>query len=671
MKRALALLVLLAGPALAGAADVSELSPWLDSLSREDLRAQVAELPSPAATDARGRTLLHHAVCEAPDRVPLLLELGVDPRITDDNGASALHRLFRCGHPADDARLSRTTVRLLNAGALFNERDQRHRTPVHAAVAGMPEDSGRVNHYRDAAALMLARGAEPGPWDRKGITPLHLAARKSSAALVDWLIQMGASVDKQDDRGRSALWYASAGRHNLGVFEALLRHNADPGLTPEQGPSPIRRAAASQAWQKVHLLLELDPDAQLPEEPASRTLAQALWENVPLPVARGLTEAGAAPGKLHQYGGGDLAWRLAEQGQPGKLDWLLEQGFELNRLPDSGYPPLFFASTEATRLLLERGADPALASAENGTPVVAFIKAPERFRTPEPHYTREKVNRLLDAGYPVNHRDRQDKTALERAVAGNRLWLVERLLDAGADPTLTSGEGASVIPLALDTGRLPLIRTLIRSVPDFRERHADLLLHYIKDGGRDRAVAELLLLQGLDPDRTDAEGNTALHWAARRQAWKLTRLLLDNGADPSRVNASGCSLRCYQWRMPGSLQQRLNADAADSNQFRGLRLSEGPVAFFALAFSPALALYLLVVGWRLYRHQSLLRPTLDLAITLPLVLILASTLFYDCRPCLLPAPWQLPATTLLSLLLLGALLFRPARTTGKNAQQEY
>jgi hypothetical protein len=78
-----------------------------------------------------------------------------------------------------------------------------------------------------------------------------------------------------------------------------------------------------------------------------------------------------------------------------------------------------------------------------------------------------------------------------------------------------------------------------------------------------------------------------------------------------------------------------------------------------------------VVGWRLYRHQSLLRPTLDLAITLPLVLILASTLFYDCRPCLLPAPWQLPATSLLSLLLLGALLFRPARTTGKNAQQEY
>lgn len=670
MKRALVVLVLLAGPA--SAADVAELRPWLDSLSRADLRAQVAELPSPSATDDQGRTLLHHAVCEAPDRVPLLLELGVDPQITDEDGASPLHRFFRCGHPPDKADLSRVAHQLLDAGALFNERDQAHRTPVHAAIAGMPEQGGAVDIYRDAAALMLARGAEPGAWDRDGITPLHLAAQKSSAALVDWLLQLGASVNKEDDEGRTPLWYAAAGRHNLDVFEELLEHNADPALAPEAGPSAIHRAAGNQAWQKVHLLRELQPEAELPEEAASRTLSRALWEDAPLPVARGLTEAGAAPGELHQYGGGDLAWRLAEQGRPGKLDWLLEQGFELNRLPDSGYPPLFFASTEATRMLLERGADPALASAEDGTPVVAFIEAPERFQSPEPHFTREKVNLLLDAGYPVNHRDQQNKTALERAVAGNRLWLVERLLDAGADPTLTSGNSASVIPLALETGRLPLIRTLIRAVPDFRERHADLLLNYIKDGGRDRAVAELLLLRGLDPNRADAEGNTALHRAARQQAWKLTRLLLDNGADPSRVNASGCSLHCYQWRMPESLRQRLSTDEGDGNQLWKPNLTERPAAFFALAFSPALALYLVVVGWRLYRHQSLLRPTLDLAITLPLALILATTFFYDCSPCVLPAPWQLPTTALATLLALAALLFRPRRTNGgENAQQEY
>lgn len=670
MKRALALLVLLAGPATG--ATVSELAPWLDSLSRADLRAQVAELPSPSVTDNQGRTLLHHAVCKAPDRVAFLLELGVDPQITDDNGASPLHRFFRCGHPAGNAELRQVTPVLLDGGALFNERDQAQRTPVHAAIAAMPGQSAGVDIYRDAAALMLARGAEAGAWDQDGITPLHLAARKSSPALMDWLLHLRTAINHQDDKGRTPLWYASAGRDNLAVFELLLRNNADPGLEPDAGPPPIRRAAGDEAWQKVHLLLELAPDTSLPEAPASRTLARALWEDAPLPVAQSLAEAGGSPGKLHQYGGGDLAWRLAQQGQTDKLDWLLEQDFELNRLPDSGYPPLFFASAPATRILLDRGAEPTLASAGDGTPLVSFIEAPERFQSPEPHFSREKVNQLLNAGYPVNYRDRQNQTALERAVAGNQLWLVKRLLDAGADPTLTRGDQASVLPRALPTGRLPLIRTLIRALPDFNERHANLLLDYIKNGGRDRAVAELLLLRGLNPNRTDAEKNTALHWAARQQAWKLTRLLLDNGADPSRVNASGCSLQCYQWRMPEPLRQRLSTDEADGNRLWAMNLTQHPIAFFALAFSPALALYLVVVGWRLYRQQSLVRPTLYLAISLVSVLIIASTFFYDCRPCGLPVIWHLPATALAAFLSLSVLLFRPRRArTGQNAQLDH
>ncbi len=667
MRRALALLVLLAGPATG--ATVSELAPWLDSLSRADLRAQVAQLPAPSATDEQGQTLLHHAVCKAPDRVAFLLKLGVDPRITDDNGGSALHRFFRCGHIAGNAELRHVTPVLLNGGALFNERDQAQRTPVHAAIAAMPAQSGGVDIYRDAAALMVARGAEAGAWDRDGITPLHLAARKSSPALMDWLLHLRTAINGQDDKGRTPLWYASAGRDNLAVFELLLRNDADPTLVPEKGPAPIRRAAADQAWQKVHLLRELDPDAQLPEGPASRTLAQALWEDAPLPVAQGLAEAGAAPGKLHHYGGGDLAWRLAEQGRPEQLDWLLEQGFELNQLPDSGYPPLFFASATATRILLDRDAEPTLASARDGTPLVSFIEAPERLQSPAPHFSREKVNRLLNAGYPVNYRDRQNQTALERAVAGDQLWLVKRLLDAGADPTLTQGDQASVLPRALPTGRLPLIRTLIQAVPEVRQRHAGLLRNHIRSGDPDPAVVELLLVNGFNPNTADSDGNTALHWSARQQHWSVLRLLLDNGGDPARVNASGCSLHCYQWRMPERLRQRLAPESSTSRAWFRVGLKQQPVAFFALALVPALALYLLVVGWRLYRRQSLLRPNAALAVTLVTVVVVAASLFYDCAACVVAAPWQLPATAMFALLMLTLLLGRPRRTGNQHSAQ--
>lgn len=662
MKPVLACILVLLATA-GRAANVAELAPWLDSISTADLRSQVRQLPSPSATDEQGHTLLHHAVCDAPERVGLLLELGVDPKQTDARDATALHRFFRCDHPARDTQWKEVVAALLNAGASPDAADDDGRTPLHAALAMLPADKQAARRYREAAALMIARGADVMARDAAGRTPLHLAARPNAGPLIDRLVAAGAKVNATDDRGRTPLWYAAGGHASTAAFEALLKHGADPA--PERGPAPVRRAAADAAWRKVYLLLELGVPAELPEAAATGTLTRALWEDAALPVARALAAAGAVPAKLHEHGGGDLAWRLAELNRPDTLDWLLKTGFELNRLPDSGYPPLFFATETATQLLLERGADPALASAEHGTPVVSFIPAPERFRQSQPHFTRGKVNRLLAAGYPVHHRDRQNKTALERAVGGNRLWLVERLLNAGADPTRTSGEAASLVPLALDTGRLPLIRRLIAAVPDFQRRHPDLLTTYVRQGAVDPAVAELLLVKGLSPNATDKEGNTALHWAARHQDWPTLRLLLNNGGDPGIVNASGCTLECYHWRMPDDLRRRL-APATAAARLTRTSPDARPTAFFALAFSPTLVLFVLVVGWRLYRHQSFWRPILCLVATLIPALILAATLFYDCRSCLLPPVWQLPATALVTLAAFAALTLRPGKPMKEN-----
>lgn len=641
----------------ANAADVAQLAPWLDSISAEDLREQIEQLPDASATDEQGRTLLHHAVCEAPQRLNLLLEAGVGPAVQDNSGATALHRFFRCGHDAEAARLDQVTAALLAAGAPLDSTDNTGRTPLHAAIAAMPEEDRSVDIHRDAAALMLARGAAPDSADNRGRTPLHLAAEKSSAALVRLLIDAGAAVDAATKAGETPLWLAAAGRHNLDVMEALLEAGADPARQPPEQPPAAQQAAASEAWRKVHLLLQLQPDTELTEKAAGATLARALWEDAPQPVAELLDDAGAEPDQLHEQGGGDLAWRLAELGRTTTLDWLLEHGFELNRLPESGYPPLYFASLPATEILLERDADPTLASAEDGTVLAAFIEPPPRFRQDAPHFTPEKVDRLLAAGYPVDLRDPQGKTALERAVAGDRLWLVQRLLKAGADPRLTSTDAPSVIPLALQHGRLPLIRALIRATDDFHRDHGRLLLNYIRNGGRDPAVAELLLVNEIPPDAIDDRGNTALLWAARRQAWPLVSLLLDYGADPMLTNATGCDLHCYRWQMPETLQARLDPESRETTSLLARPPADGPTPFFALAFAPALVLYILVLGWRLHHHRPLLRPGLVLLPVLAISLITATTLFYNCDPCLVPPRWQLAVTALATLVAYAALLW--------------
>lgn len=167
--------------------------------------------------------------------------------------------------------------------------------------------------------------------------------------------------------------------------------------------------------------------------------------------------------------------------------------------------------------------------------------------TPLHHAAREghlaSVDALLTARIGRDARDKQGRTPLFDAASNGYGDVARRLLETGAAPDAAD-----------DTGRTPLMWSVLwddpTSVAALLDRGARIdrragefdsevtALILAAWTGKENIV-KLLLARGADPDVTDVNGETALHWAASVNRVAVLRLLLDGRADPGIRNRSG------------------------------------------------------------------------------------------------------------------------------------
>lgn len=541
----------------------------------------------------------------------------------------ALHRLLAC--PRTETAPALQPVDLLDAGSPVDSVDEDGRSALHLALLGLQQPQ-QLDYFRDTALLLLSRGAAADLADNAGVRPLHLASAEPDSMISGELIALGADPLVTDNDGNTALDHAVRYPGNALTF-ALLLDTAGADLADDGLELLLETLIQRQRADLLDQLLARFPTLELDPVDASRALARLLWDGGRMESAERFWRAGADAVLVHSQGGSDLAWRLASLGHLAELDWLLADGFPLNQLPESGFPPLYFANLEASRALIQRGADPNLGSRQHGTPAAAFIAPPPPFADGGAALDKARLTLLLEAGLDPNRRDAQGMTALERALDADQLWLVQALMEAGAEPTRTLSGERSLLPKAIEQGRLPTIQAMIRALPDVTDRHPLLLLDYVGSDNANTEIAEALLVAGLSPDLSGAEGESALLRAARLQRWPLVTLMLRYGADPERANAQGCTLHCYSWSMPEPLQKQLRGGEAPSWQWPSI--DRQPSAFFALALSPMLALWLLVVAVALARRRAMWPGVLWMAATVALSVLAGAALFVDCDPCLI------------------------------------
>jgi len=436
-------------------------------------------------------------------------------------------------------------------------------TAAYAATTEVADAARRGD--REAVRAAIARRADVNLPQVDGSTALHWAVDRDDLEMVDALIRAGATVTARTREGVLPLQLAAI-NGSAPIIDRLLKAGADVNapLTPA-GDTAVMMAARTGATSALRVLAEAGANVNAKESWGGTTalmwaVSEGHTDAAKLLVAAGADVnarsnyvaaangrgfegrtpvAGRADPKSEEFASGWLTPLMlaAREGEPELARVLVDAGADVNAVAGDGKTALalsiFNGNYEVASLLVDRKADVNKADAQRFTPL--FWAVDRRNMETAPNFPwmvtvdpLPLIRKLLDAGADPNAlvnntpraRMREGSprivfaTALMRAAFAADLELVKLLLARGADASIISRDGETMVSAAAGLAFI----------------HG---YHRGKTPAERLEVVKLFVGLGNDVNQADDYGITPLMAAGNYGDVPIIQYLIDVGADLS------------------------------------------------------------------------------------------------------------------------------------------
>jgi ankyrin repeat protein len=465
--------------------------------------------------------------------------------LSEDDAPLCLYYAALCGFPDLTKHLIAMYPRHINAMVGENE------SPLVAAL---------YNRHFQVAELLHQHGAVL-PIGHEGRTLLHSASGDGLVDVTQWLLNIGADANAQEDGHRTPLHFAAAKGH-LEIFRILLERGGDINAAAgEDNRTPLHEASQGGHIDVVRLLIQNGADARTDFQnlfllaSSSRSVdtiqfffqlvadVNARYESHQTLLHLVSSEWGDEAAKLLIEHGADVHARDQSQSTPLHLTssegdtetakLLIKHGADVNSRDQSQSTSLHVASSRGgayiARLLIEHGADVHAQDQRHSTPLhlTSSIGDAEL----------ETSLLLIEHGADVNTRDESHQTALHLASSVRKergRETVRILLEHGADVNAQDKSESTSLHLAVSEWNTEVARLLIKHRADVntQDQSQSTPLHIVSSSWALNDIARLLVEHGADVNIRDGSHQTALHLAS--STWKgseIVQILLNHGAD--------------------------------------------------------------------------------------------------------------------------------------------